>query len=603
MCAFCGLAAAQTVPSFTISTIAGTGTAGYSGDGGSPTAAEFSLPFGIAIASGNLYIADQVNNRARYVTNGNTTTLAGDGAAGYSGDSAAGNKAELNAPTGVTVDKNGNLYIADTLNQVVRMVNTAGTINTFAGNNSLGPGYSGDGDSAVNGQMNAPAGMAFDASGNLYIADSSNCVIRLVTNGVFSTFAGNTIPDFGGDGGPATQAQLFVPTALAFDSAGNLYIADTMNNRIRIVTTDGNINTFAGTGQGGYSGDGGPAVNAQLFHPSGIAIDSKGNVYIADSFNNVIRVVLPSGTIATVAGTGASGYSGDGGVATGAQLNFPTGLAIDASGNLVVADTNNSVIRQLTPNGTTTFVAGPSITAAYSLQAYGGSTSIAPGSWIEIHGSNLAVDSRQWNNSDFNGNTAPTSLDGTKVNLGAQSLYVEFIGQSQVNALVPSTMGSGPQLLTVTTPSGKSAPFPITVNTVQPGLLAPSSFNVNGTQYVVALFQDGITYVLPPNAIAGVTSRPAKAGDNITLYGIGLGPVTPNVSAGQITANVNQTDLPATVLFGQAQANVTYAGLEPGTVGLYQINVVVPNVSGNAIPLTFTVGSVSGTQKLYIPVQ
>jgi len=603
VCAFCGLAAAQTVPSFTISTIAGTGTAGYSGDGGSPTAAEFSLPFGIAIASGNLYIADQVNNRARYVTNGNTTTLAGDGAAGYSGDSAAGNKAELNAPTGVTVDKNGNLYIADTLNQVVRMVNTAGTINTFAGNNSLGPGYSGDGDSAVNGQMNAPAGMAFDASGNLYIADSSNCVIRLVTNGVFSTFAGNTIPDFGGDGGPATQAQLFVPTALAFDSAGNLYIADTMNNRIRIVTTDGNINTFAGTGQGGYSGDGGPAVNAQLFHPSGIAIDSKGNVYIADSFNNVIRVVLPSGTIATVAGTGASGYSGDGGVATGAQLNFPTGLAIDASGNLVVADTNNSVIRQLTPNGTTTFVAGPSITAAYSLQAYGGSTSIAPGSWIEIHGSNLAVDSRQWNNSDFNGNTAPTSLDGTKVNLGAQSLYVEFIGQSQVNALVPSTMGSGPQLLTVTTPSGKSAPFPITVNTVQPGLLAPSSFNVNGTQYVVALFQDGITYVLPPNAIAGVTSRPAKAGDNITLYGIGLGPVTPNVSAGQITANVNQTDLPATVLFGQAQANVTYAGLEPGTVGLYQINVVVPNVSGNAIPLTFTVGSVSGTQKLYIPVQ
>ena len=296
-----------------------------------------------------------------------------------------------------------------------------------------------------------------------------------------------------------------------------------MNNRIRIVTTDGNIHEFRRNRTGWLRRDGGPAVSAQLFHPSGIAIDSKGNVYIADSFNNVIRVVLPGGTIATVAGTGASGYSGDGGVATAAQFNFPTGLAIDASGNLVVADTNNSVIRQLTPNGTTTFVAGPSISAAYSLQAYGGSASIAPGSWIEIHGSNLAVDSRPWNNSDFNGNTAPTVLDGTKVNLGAQSLYVEFIGQSQINALVPSTMGSGPQLLTVTTPSGKSAPFPITVNTVQPGLLAPSSFNVNATQYVVALFQDGITYVLPPNAIAGVTSRPAKAGDNMPRVGsIGL---------------------------------------------------------------------------------
>ena len=605
VCAVGGLAAAQTVPSFTIQTLAGTGTAGFA-DGAALGTAQFSLPAGIFMANGNLYIADQVNNRLRYIVGGNTSTLAGTGTGGYSGDTAAATKAQLNAPFGVAVDKNGTLYISDTLNEVVRSVTTAGTINTFAGSNTLGPGFNGDGDSAVNGQLHSPAGLAFDSSGNLYIADSGNNVIRKVTSGIFSTVAGNSVPDYVGDGGPATAAELNNPTAIAFDSKGNLYIADTENDCIRIVTTDGNINTFAGTGRPGYTGDGGPATGAQLFHPNGVAVDSAGNVYIADSFNNVIRVVVPAGQIYTIAGTGASGYAGDGGNATSALLNYPTGLAFDSSGNLIFADTDNSVIRKLVPAPANPATVPPTIDTAgvYSLSAYGGSTAIAPGSWIEIHGSNLAGGSRQWNGSDFAGNTAPTALDGTKVNLGVQSLFVQYISQNQINALVPSTIGSGPQQLTVTNGAGSSAPYRITVNTVQPGLLAPPSFNIGGKQYVVALFPDGNTYALPPNAISGVTSRAAHPGDTIILFGIGFGPVTPTVNAGQIAQTNNQVALPLQFLFGQTPATISYAGIEPGTVGLYQFNLIVPNVSsGDAIPLTVTLGSATGTQTLYIPVQ
>lgn len=248
----------------------------------------------------------------------------------------------------------------------------------------------------------------------------------------------------------------------------------------------------------------------------------------------------------------------------------------------------------------------PSISSGgvVSASGFGGFASIAPGSWIEIYGSNLASDTRSWADSDFNGVNAPTSLDGSSVTIGGQPAFVDYISPGQVNAQVPSNVGTGPQPVIVTADSVASSPVTITVNAEQPGLLAPASFNIGGKQYVVALFSDGVTYVLPPGSIAGVTSRRAQPGDNITLYGVGFGSVIPNIPAGQIVQQNNALALPFQVNLGTAQASVTYDGLAPDEVGLYQFDVTVPNIaSSDTVPVTFTLGGVTGTQTLYTSVQ
>src|ERR1035441_6323748 len=236
--------------------------------------------------------------------------------------------------------------------------------------------------------------------------------------------------------------------------------------------------------------------------------------------------------------------------------------------------------------------------------SFGQFKSVAPGSWIEIYGSNLSANSRSWAGADFSGVNAPTSLDGTKVTVGGQAAFIDYISPGQVNAQVPSNIGTGPQSIVATTPAGSSAPYTITVNSVQPGLLAPSSFSIAGKQNVVALFSDGTTFVLPPATISGVASRRAQPGDVITLYGIGFGPVTPSIPAGQIVQQNNTLALPFQILFGPTPAAFLYDGLAPSAVGLYQFNVTVPNVtSSDAVPVTFTVGGVAQTQTLYIAVQ
>ena len=239
-----------------------------------------------------------------------------------------------------------------------------------------------------------------------------------------------------------------------------------------------------------------------------------------------------------------------------------------------------------------------------SAGAFGAFSAIAPGSWIEIYGSNLAADTRLWGGADFNGNTAPTSLDGTSVMIGGQSAFVDYISPTQVNAQVPSNVAAGSQQVIVTGPGGMSAPVSITVNSVEPGLLSPTSFNIGGQQYVTALFPDGATFVLPPGSISGVSSKRAQPGDNITLYGIGFGSVLPSTLAGQIVQQQNSLALPFHLFFGQTEAMVTYAGLAPGVVGLYQFNLVVPNVAtSDAVPLSFTLNGTAGLQTLYISVQ
>jgi hypothetical protein len=342
----------------TISTVAGNGRQGYSGDGSAATGAQLSQPTDVAVdGAGNLYIADSENNVIRKVSasDGTISTVAGNGRGGrYSGDGGAATGAQLYNQFGVAVDGAGNLYIADSGNNVIRKVSASdGTISTVAGNNANGAGYSGDGGAATRAQLNFPWGVAVDGAGNLYIADWGNNVIRKVSasDGTISTVAGNGSAGNSGDGSAATRAQLSQPTGVAVDGAGNLYIADWGNNVIRKVSaSDGTISTVAGNGGMGYSGDGGAATGAELSQPTDVAVDGAGNLYIADWGNNVIRKVSASdGTISTVAGNNASGagYSGDGGAATSAQLNYPWGVAVDGAGNLYIADAHNNVIRKV----------------------------------------------------------------------------------------------------------------------------------------------------------------------------------------------------------------------------------------------------------------
>ena len=234
--------------------------------------------------------------------------------------------------------------------------------------------------------------------------------------------------------------------------------------------------------------------------------------------------------------------------------------------------------------------------------AFGKSTSIAPGSWIEIYGSNLASNTRPWAGGDFTGVNAPISLDGTSVTIGGQQAFIAFISPTQVNAQVPSNVSTGVQQVALKSGGGTSASLSIMVSALEPGLLAPASFNIGGVQYVVALFLDG-TYVLPEGAIAGVNSRPAKPGDVIVLYGVGFGPVTPAVPAGQIVQQSNTIASNFQMSIGGTSAKADYSGLAPNYVGLYQFNIVVPAVAAsNAAPLTFTLGGTNGTQTLYIAI-
>jgi len=330
----------------TITTIAGTGKSGFSGDGGPASRARLASPTGVAVdRQGIVYIADHGNARVRKVNGKTITTIAGTSSAGFSGDGGPATAAQLSQPDGLAVDAQGNVYIADYGNHRVRKVNPAGVITTIAGTGKQG--FSGDGGPATAAQLDFPEGVGVDGRGNVYIADTGNSRVRRVSaSGTMTTIAGTGEVRFSGDGGRATSASLSRPTDVAVDGSGNLYIADFLNYRVRKVSPGGTIMTIAGNGGRDSFGDGRRATAAELI-PTSLAVDRQRNVYIGDFHNDRVRKVTPAGTITTIAGTGLRGVRGDNGPATAAQLADPSGVAVDAQGNLYIADTGNHRVRKV----------------------------------------------------------------------------------------------------------------------------------------------------------------------------------------------------------------------------------------------------------------
>ena len=336
-----------------ISTVAGNHTAGFSGDGGVATSAEMNQVFQLAVDGGGTTVtfADYYNQRVRQFTvGGNINTVAGTGTAGFSGDGAAATSAQLNYPEGVAVNSTGVVYVGDSNNYRVRHFTVGGNISTVAGNGSPTVETLLNNAAPLGVVLQYPYGIATDSSKDIFVAESHNFMVRELvhSSNQVDFFAGNGTYGYGGDGGPATSAELTYDYGVAKDSAGNVYIADSSNHIIRVVNSAGVISTFAGIpDHAGFNGDGGAATSALLYYPNGVAVDTKGNVYIADYDNEVIRKVT-AGTISTIAGIGGrAGYSGDGGPATGALLNLPTAVAVDPQGNVYIADYNNCRVREV----------------------------------------------------------------------------------------------------------------------------------------------------------------------------------------------------------------------------------------------------------------
>ena len=654
-----------------VSTVAGTGAAGFSGEGGLAAAAQLNSPFGLALDSaGNLYIADTNNNCIRKVSaNGSIAVVAGSTAQGFSGDGGPAGNAWLNRPEGIAVDAAGNLYIADTFNNRIRKVATDGTIATVAGSGS--EIYSGDNTPATATGLGLPPDVAVDRYGNLYIAEFGSSRIRLAANGVIATVAGSTngappiegqeavnlrfngptgvavdatgafyfaegtigsgsgfgkgvariwkvsagilttlagtgVPDFGGDGGPATLAQLNTPTAVALDfqanlyiadslnhrirklapggtiatyagnglpgfavdfglpsgaelntpegvgvdAAGNVYIADTLNSRIRQLAPGGNIFTLAGNGNASYFGDGGPANRAAVNQPKGVVLDSAGNVYIADTLDNVVRKVS-NGTIATLAGSGTAGFSGDGGPAASARLNHPSAVAVDASGNVFVADTGNNCIRKIDPLGAVSTVAGNGDTT------FGGDGGPAAGTGLSGP-RGIAVDT-------------------------AGNLYIADTGHNRIRKVTRDG--------TITTIAGNGT----CCYSGDGGSAAAAQLNApwglwvdaRGSLYVADSGNNAIRMlqpISPARSIGAVTNAatsltgPVAPGEIVLIYGSGLGPpqtVQFQASGGQVATQLAGT----TVLINGTAAPVIYTSAT-------QVSAIVPyGVTGNAAQL------------------
>lgn len=420
----------------------------------------------------------------------------------------------------------------------------------------------------------------------------SNLTVVAVFAAALAPVASASVINFG----PSNQTVTF--TGLGANAAGQGTARVTWGS---CVYTNGTTTCtvsapFTGLGGSGtvtfvlsYPGNGPSPMNATFQIPGSDAVT------LSISSGSFVQTVAENnGTTASFYYSSASGFTFNQPQCTGVTICTPG--QVGGTPNATISGAI-SAVSDLTPYIRTSL-------GVISASSFGAFTSIAPATWLEIYGTNLATTlAYTWAASDFNGVNAPTALKGTTVTVGGVPAFIDYVSPTQVNAQVPSGLTAGTQPVVVTTAGGTSLPYAVQVNPVEPGMLAPPVFQLNGHQYVVALFPDGVTYVLPPGVTSAVPTARAKAGDTILLYGVGFGPVTPNIPAGQIAEQSSSLASNLQVSFGGTPAKVAYDGLTPNFVGLYQFNVVVPNVAASdTVPLTFSVGSTAGTQSLVIAI-
>jgi uncharacterized protein (TIGR03437 family) len=575
----------------TLSTAAGDGTFGFGGDANSANLAVLAGPAGLTLHDGDIYIADQGNQRIRKITSdGLIWTVAGNGQASYSGDGLPATTASLNQPGAVAFDTDGNLYAADGYNSRVRRIDAAGIMTTFAGNGQSA-GFGADGGLAVDTPLSNPKGLAA-SGGNVYIADTGESrVIRVNPDGTVNTVAGTGAPGFTGDGEVSALLQLNGPSGLAADSAGDLYIADTLNNRVRMLTPDGVLSTAAGDGTAGFGGDGGDATAAQLNTPCAVAVGANGNLFIADSGNNRIRMVTPGGKISTIAGTGDAAYKGEDGPATQVPLAGPCGLAVDDQGNLFVSDTGNNRIRKLTASEAVTpppAVVNISVANAASLLP----GPLAPGEIFSIFGQGLGPDDGVTGAFDDSGVLA-TSLSDVQVLFDGTAAPLFYVQSRQINAQVPyETAGRNSAHLMILYKGATLAETQISLADANPAL-----FTVNPTTAALAVNDDG-TNNSPQN--------PAARGSIIVLYATGEGQTSPAGTTGHAAqVPLPKPLLPVSLTIAGISAEISYAGSAPGFIGLMQINARIPSgfVPPGDLPIVLAVGTYQSPQGLTISVR
>lgn len=582
-----------------ITTIAGT-TRGTTGDGGQAAQAALTLANiqnecdparfeemnHLSVdRAGNIYIADTNNNRIRRIApNGVITAVAGSGQrpsverdrcsplgggteAGDGGPAAA---AKLYGPSQALALPNGTLLICDQKNNRIRLVSAAGVIATVVGSNLHS--FFAPNIPANLTPMDWPSSIAVDSDGRIYLAElHSNRIARVNADGRLQLIAGTGLPGAGADGPDATRSTLSSPTHIAFDRSGNLLVVELGNHRVRRITSAGAISTVAGNGTPGFSGDGARATAAQLNQPASVAVDAAGNLFIADMGNHRIRRVAVDGTISTVAGNGQIGRGAEGIPALQSPLNFPSSVALDSNGDLLIADWQNYLIRKVSFAVRPAISPGGVVNAASFLPA---PVPIAPGTLISVFGISFSSSLVQASQLPL-----PTQMAGTSVLVNGRRMPLVFVSPNQINAQLPYDVPEGEAKISVTSSEGASAEETINIAAAAPGI-----FQIAGGTRAVAINQD-FTLNTPENA--------ESRGRVLTVYLTGIGTLDGELAAGVAAPadRLLRTPLESSATIGGRPAPILFLGLTPGFVGLAQANIHVPSDGpiGNALELVIGV--------------